>query len=83
MATITTRDIIQELIDGDGTTHGDPQCLSIWEYRQVPTRKIVWCVVYVKEDLKALVDSHHEIIKCLWNKREGKLGDAHENNDRS
>ena len=44
MSTITTRAIVQEMLDGDGAYPGDSQTALIYEYRNALTERVAWAV---------------------------------------
>ena len=46
MATITLREIIQEILDNDGVYPGDPQATSVYEYRNVFDGEVAWAVFW-------------------------------------
>ena len=50
MSTITTRAIIQIMLDGDGVYPGDPQATLIYEYRNVFTGGVAWAVFWDLRD---------------------------------
>jgi hypothetical protein len=69
MATFESKEIIDEMIAGDGSYQGDPPPVAIYEYRNPIVDKTLYCVAYVESDIFALYQSPHviqESIKELW-----------------
>jgi len=72
MATLTSKEIIDEMIENDGCYQGDPPCCAIYEY-QNQFNKTVWFVAYAQADFHSLFNSPYvqrETIKQLWPKTE-------------
>lgn len=73
MSTITTKEIIETMLDNDGTYPGDPQVQSIWEYENLGNGQIMWAIFMdvAHNDL-----AHAPAIgeyRLLWSKEKGHV----------
>ena len=50
MATISSRKIVDEIIEADGKYEGDPQVVLIVEYHNMFNGRLAWGLVYEGED---------------------------------
>ena len=74
MATMTSYEIIKEMVDNDGVYPGDPQVMAIWEYSN--DGETVWCVIIVPQDERAMHDSPYvRDQRLLWSQDTGKVRD--------
>ena len=77
MATVSSKDIVQTMVDNDGVYPGDPPVLAIYEYNNgTPDGPIRWVLVLVPADAVAMARSPYVFnIKLLWSKETGKVAD--------
>jgi len=73
MATITHREIIEQLLANDGMYPGDPQVGSIWEYRRAITQEVMWAVFYDPAHFDLDSSPFVAEYQCLWDCEAGHL----------
>ena len=78
MATMTSRDIVQKMVDNDGVAcKGDTQPLSIYEYTRFGVDGVAWCIILVERDFFAMCTSSHVLkVHQLWSRQFGKQHDT-------
>jgi hypothetical protein len=70
MPTMTSYEIIKEMVDNDGIYPGDPQVEAIWEYSN--DGQTVWCVIIVPQDKMAMHSSPYvKDPQLLWSQDAG------------
>lgn len=74
MATVTSRDIVDQVIDNNGWGDpGDPPVMRIWQYEQ--RGKPRWSLIFVQADQDALL-SRYPDARLLW--EHASLGERHD-----
>lgn len=73
MATITSREIIQEILDNDGVYPGDPQAALIYEYRNVFDNEVAWAVFWDYRDDDIGSSPAVAEFKLLWSRDMGHV----------
>lgn len=73
MATITSRETIQEMLDGDGVYPGDPQAALIYEYHNVLVDKVAWAVFWDYMAFDLPISPAVGEYKLLWSRDQGHV----------
>jgi hypothetical protein len=68
MSTISSREVIMEMLRNNGTYPGDPQVYSIWEYHNQFDGGICWKVCYQERDEKIFLScgAFRGVPKAIW-----------------
>lgn len=76
MATINSKEIIQQMVDNNGIYFGDPQVLAIYEYRSSLGNHTTWSVCYNEHDRRATLSSPYVCDpRPIWTREDGKISD--------
>jgi len=74
MATVTSREIVQTIIDNNGVYETDLPVLAVYEYRG-PEGGLCWSLCYLPVDIESLfVSPYCSNIRLLWSRLDGKVG---------
>ena len=74
MATISSYDIIKEMVDNNGHYYDDPKPIAIFEYTSGFNNSVVWSVAYLKSDVVSLFSSPYaRNITPIWTQKDGVI----------
>ena len=73
MATITSRKVVQEILDGDGVYPGDPPAARVYEYWSMLGEKVVWAVFYEGDNDDIAFSPLVEYPVLLWDQMQGHV----------
>lgn len=72
MATIHSKRVVQAILDGDGTSRGDPRACAIYEYRHIDGQ-VLWAVFWSPEYIDVYTSPFVAEAVTLWTAADGHL----------